>query len=432
MKFVIIGAGISGLYCAYMLSTKYNINDIIILEKSNVIGGRIQTKYLKTGEILEMGASKVLSNYKSLLNLIDLLGIKKNLIINTNKPERLHYDIDTIFNNDKINYEIKSKQDMYESDFYNIIEELFIKILDKKFYKIAKNFTLYGLIEKIYGINKADEMRDQFGYVNDFIKQNAIDGIIMFKTAFAKDNYFYSMKNGLSEIIFKLAEYLKNNNINIRLNHKCEDIIKNYDNTFKIIINNNGNFTNITADNVILAIPNFNLIEISYLQKIKYLLDSVINKSLIRVYLRFPLINNKVWFDEINGAITTSTILKQIIPINKKTGILMIYCDGDGADNLNYLTKSDDNQLKNEIILNLRRLFKNVSEPIEIYYKYWFAATTLWKPSYESIILSEKIIKPIENENLFIVGESFSLTQQWSSGALDSVDKFLKLYMINK
>lgn len=75
----------------------------------------------------------------------------------------------------------------------------------------------------------------------------------------------------------------------------------------------------------------------------------------------------------------------------------------------------------------IRKLFNNIKipDPIKIYSKYYEHATHLWKPTMDSKIISEKIIKPIENENLYIIGESYSLIQQWGEGALQTVDDFI-------
>lgn len=72
---VIIGAGLSGLTTAYLLSKK-NIS-CTILEASPRIGGRIETIKGKNETPLELGATWFSEIHPNLLSLIDELGLKK-------------------------------------------------------------------------------------------------------------------------------------------------------------------------------------------------------------------------------------------------------------------------------------------------------------------------------------------------------------------
>jgi protoporphyrinogen oxidase len=74
MKYLIVGGGISGLYCAYLLHKKLKTDDIQIIEKEEYAGGRILT--LKTKETtLELGAGVILNHHKNVLKLIHELGL---------------------------------------------------------------------------------------------------------------------------------------------------------------------------------------------------------------------------------------------------------------------------------------------------------------------------------------------------------------------
>ncbi|MDA7816718.1 FAD-dependent oxidoreductase [Sulfurimonas sp.] len=67
-KIIIIGAGISGLYLAYMLEDKF---DITIIEARSRVGGRV---YAIDGH--DMGPSWVWPHHKNILSLIDELGLE--------------------------------------------------------------------------------------------------------------------------------------------------------------------------------------------------------------------------------------------------------------------------------------------------------------------------------------------------------------------
>jgi len=239
---------------------------------------------------------------------------------------------------------------------------------------------------------------------------------------------FYTFKNGYSTIIDKLHDYLRSNGIVIQMNTTCIDLYKN-NNKYKCTIKRNNTDDYIEAENVIFAIPKHALCEIKYLEKIKKpLLNTVFSKELMRIYLEFPVIDKVPWFGKLlSGIMTTKTILRQLVPIYPEHGILMIYVAGDTATSLNYLDKGD--KLKSELMYNLRRMFSDatIPDPTKIYKAYWPEATHMWKPGVNSEIIGKQIIHPFKEEKVFIVGESYSLVQQWSEGALESVDNFINL-----
>ena len=70
-KYIIIGAGLSGLTTAYHLS-KLGLNDISILEGRDRIGGRILTK-----NGIDLGATWFQKHHTSLSELIEDLDLEK-------------------------------------------------------------------------------------------------------------------------------------------------------------------------------------------------------------------------------------------------------------------------------------------------------------------------------------------------------------------
>ena len=74
---IIIGGGISGLYLAYNLCEKYK--NILLLEVSSELGGRIKTDYIDDFPI-EMGAGRFSNHHKNLFKLIKDLNLKDKCI----------------------------------------------------------------------------------------------------------------------------------------------------------------------------------------------------------------------------------------------------------------------------------------------------------------------------------------------------------------
>ena len=72
---LIVGGGISGLYCYYKLLKERKINpkNSVLFEKYSTLGGRIQTKKIKKNNIIhsfEGGAGRFSSNHTLLIQLI--------------------------------------------------------------------------------------------------------------------------------------------------------------------------------------------------------------------------------------------------------------------------------------------------------------------------------------------------------------------------
>lgn len=419
VKYLIVGGGIAGLYMAYKLSIKFNTNDIIIIEKEKRFGGRIFTLPISNDTNIELGAGILNSNSINTIKLVKELGLNDKLHFVV--PKKSYLKFNKIIN-------IKAK----DGDFMKNLE--FLK--DYKKNNKVNHFSLYELIENTLGKDTADTTTSMHGYDGDITLQNADDGIEMLSRDYTHEIGF--LKGGLSQIVNNLMEILISRGILLYNNIELTGIEK-INNMYKsqILYNNNKSRTSkgIASENVILAIPKIALLKIQYLYSSPYvtsLLSSVSSKQLIRIYLKFEVINNMVWFDIINNTITTPTILRQIIPINKEKGIIMIYVSDNNAILLNYLHKQ--NLLEDVIIDNLRKLFGiYIPKPLKMYVKFWKEATHIWKPNVDSIVTSQRILQPFKNDNVYIIGETYAPKyQQWIEGALITANNLIKLFLDKK
>jgi monoamine oxidase len=428
--YVIVGGGITGLYCAYEL-IKQGKHNILIIEASDRLGGRILSeKY--NGNNLELGAGILKPHHTYLLNLIKELNLDKTLTSWVSKSKYIH-----INNEEDTNFIF----DMTPEKYANIVSELNhildeINKLDPENKVIQQDkirqYSLFEYIDFKYNYKTAYMMELLFGYDDDFT-QNAIDGIRMLK----RDNTNTKMhlQGGFITLIQKLESILLAHNIIIQLNTSFIDLYENtliksdYKYTYKYN-NMNADHTNQT-NNIIFTIPKNKLLSINYLTKynntsIIPLLNSVSYKSLFRVYMQFPLDkDNKVWFEDLDNIIT-NTMVRQIIPINKKDGIVMIYVSGINA----HLFKIYDSQhiLEDKILTHLELIFKKtIPKPLKVIKKYWKEATHTWKPVYNSNVISKSILQPHPDQTIYILGETYSKEQQWLNGSCETVIDFIKL-----
>ena len=408
-KYTIVGAGISGLFCAYKLIQKGERN-IIILEKNDYLGGRIKS-YKLNNTYIEFGAGVINGNHNKILNLIKELGLYDKLQT-LNSPKNF------ILNNTKYD----NNMEIINDTFNKIIKKLTSKLANKEFLDYANKLSLYKLIKLCYGKKIAKIMVYKFGYHSDFIYQNAIDGLKMFEKDYGSGN-FYKLLGGLTQIIDRLVNYIENNNVKIITNITVSNIIKS--NNGYICKTANRDYS---CKNIIMAIPKAGLKDIPYFNNINDLLNSVKQNSHIRIYTVYPKINGSVWFENMTSY-STNDIINNIIPYNVDDGIIMYYSDNKNAKLWHKFEKMKilDDVLHN-IITNL--FGQDVPRHSKLVISYKKIGTHMWKPGYNSEILYKKISKPYDNDNIFIIGEAYSNNQQWMLGALNSVDYLLDTYLL--
>lgn len=402
---------------AYRISKQFKTSDIIVIEKENRFGGRIYTLPISKDTNLELGAGILHSDNYEAINLVKELGLESKLFCKNTKSAKEYYKLK--FDKEKYKYDIvkKTNINLEDSKFMNNINSL-VKYKENN---NVSNFSLYRIIEKTMGIDTAICMTAMHGYDGDFISQNGTDGIEMLKRDYTSTMCFVT--GGMTQIIDKLVEKLILIGVKLYLGFNFIDINK-VNNRYRSLVVYNNNKFSINSDNIILAIPKKPLTKIPFLYQCYPLLNSVSSKALMRVYLIFG--NNNAWFKDIEGTITTNTIIRQIIPINKEKGIVMIYVSDENAIHLNYMYEK--NMLKKELLFNLRKIFNNVPEPNDMYVKFWKDATHVWKPTIYSIEQSNNILKPLKDEKIFIVGEAYAPSyQQWIEGALITVGNLMKI-----
>jgi protoporphyrinogen oxidase len=366
---IIVGGGISGLYCAL------NIKNHLVLECNDYLGGRIFThkepKY-------ESGAGRYNSTHKLLVQLIERFKMTP-IKLENNKAyidTKYHKDIDKYFN--------------------------------KKIKKVLKNGSynerFYDHCMKYYSKEEVDELRYIFGYTSEFLEMNAKDAIMMFKK---KIGDYYIVKEGLSELVRRIS---------LHVNYKMKHCVKE-------IVEKNGIFEidGLTCKRIIFAIPPDNVRDIKFLKPIHPLMDSLQTNCLLRIYAIYP---NK-WFEGL-PAITTSSFIRHIIPINSKTGLIMIsYVEGRDADvYLNakgMLYKNILTKIQNE----LKIIFpdKDIIEPTYFQPHVWKIGDHAWKPGYDSNKIAKALLNPMTN--VYLCGEAYSHNQSWIEGALESSKEVL-------
>jgi monoamine oxidase len=124
---------------------------------------------------------------------------------------------------------------------------------------------------------------------------------------------------------------------------------------------------------------------------------------------------------DIPEKVVTDGPLRYIIPINPKTGLIMIsYTDGDDT---HYWNKLDGDALEDAIHKEFTKLFpdKIMTKPTYLKKHEWPNGCTYWLPGNYDPKEASKIAHNPE-PNLYLTGESVSLNQTWMEGALESAE----------
>jgi len=371
----IIGAGISGLYCATQLKEK-GMN--IIVFESDRVGGRIWTH---KNPQYEIGAGRFNHSHKILWSLIKKYNLEKETIKIPSTKYYLH--------NDKYLYNVEK----YINNCMNYV-------LHVELNESLRKITFYQHCVHLLGKKNADLLLNVYGYYSEFKVLNAYDSILLFTTS----NTFYVMKNGLQTITDRMAKGL-----NIKY-EKVTLVERMNEDDFKV--------NSIYAKNVIFTIPT-SLLNFPILKPIQEYIKIPVVMPLLRIYADYGI--------DFNHKITTSSFLKYIIPI-KDTLVMISYTDGKNVEPfLNGAQLKKESVIQRMIQNELSKLLdKGIPEASYFKCHYWPIGTHSWPTKINSSEIADKMIHPLPN--IYICGDGFSHKQGWMEGALETAKEVVKLF----
>lgn len=398
---VIIGGGISGLFLAYNLIQDDKYKDILLIEGSSEMGGRIRTEKLD-GIPIEMGGARFSSKHLKILSLIKKLGFMDKII---ELPEQ----IDNFYHNKKIKYDLKGKLS---------------KLLKEKS-KYSKGhlekITLFQYCVEIYGYEESKKIQEMFGYDAEFLKLNAYSALEMFKEDLLEDVNYYILNGGLYQIITKLEHILNDSeSVTIMKNTHLKDLQEK-----KIKVETDGKEDILRGMKIVSAIPYLDLRKMDIFKGYEQL-HSVKPIPLIRIYAKYPVNNGKSWFDNINRTITDNYI-RHIIPISSENGIIMIsYSDFYTAEMWNNWYQLGEKVLTEKLHQEIYKIFK-IKPPKPEKYKvyFWRAGVHMWRTKFPMDETYKKLLKPFEDKEIYLCNEAFSKHQCWIEGSLDMATDIL-------
>lgn len=384
---IIVGGGISGLFLAYKLSETNK--DILLVEQSNRLGGRLHTIH-ENNLSFDAGGARFSSKHKKMLALLHELELDQFMYL---LPDTIQF----IDHNKKISYSLHKQ-------FKQVLT--YSKKLSKS---KLESISFSQLCIQCLGYQKATQLQNMFGYDSEFEIMNAYSAVTMFKTDLLSKTNYFCLEGGMENIIHTLEANLSTkSNVEIKLNSQVSDIknhsIQVHSKTYK-------------AKKIIVALPLREISEFTLFQL--PIFKSVTPIPLLRIYAQYPVPKSgKVWFHNIQRTITDNYI-RHIIPINYEKGLIMIsYTDGKYAQMWNRLSQKD-------LIQELHKQVKTVCNiqyiPNPIFSKtyYWNEGVHMWKVGVDMKQTYQQIMKPFDSKEIYICNEAFSKHQCWVEGCLD-------------
>ena len=398
--FTIIGGGISGLYITNQLMKKYPDKTILLIENDKEFGGRLRTQYEK-GFQVEKGGARFSENHKKLIHLIKEFQLQEHMVKISNHKE-------FIYHNQLIKYDLSKK-----------LKDIFQKSKSLKQGYLQK-ITLFQLCVDLYGYEEAKKIQSLFGYDAEFIRLNAYAALHMFSHDLFGNDQYYVLSCGLSKLIQLLGESIQDNpNITISL----ETEVTNIDHR-RVTYEKDKQIDTISCLQVICTIPYLECRKLDIFKEYEYI-HKVKPIPLLRVYVKYPKQNGKVWFHNLEK-ITTDNYLRYIIPINSDQGIIMYYMDSYNANMWNDLCKLGKDTLIDIIHKQVKDILHiQPPKPLKIKCCYWKGGVHMWKPGINYKDISKKLLKPFEDKDIYLSNEAWSTHQCWIEGALDMADKVL-------
>jgi hypothetical protein len=368
---IVLGGGIGGLYTAYKLLQHSQYKNILLVEKENILGGRVKT-YVDEYMSVEAGAGRFHTKQKHIISLIRELQLENKMIPIDDNQEYF----------DSKNTIKHHKPVAIPNPNIDLINKL-VKIAKGEPKEKLIRMTLLEYANLVLTEKEVQLLEDTFGYYTELVVMNAHDSINLMDYHLSSDHKYYVLKDGLFQIIDRLeTTLLESSRVKILRNNDVYSIKRIQEGTgehhfqvycSKKIYNRRKTFRSFKTiyhgKNIISALPKQVLEKISFFKPIYPYLEKIYCGSLCRIYSKFPLDENgKSWFNDLNK-FTTNNNLRIVIPVNKKEGIIMsCYTDNKFASFWKKLyEKGGEKEVNNELLRLLKQTtgINEIPEPIK-------------------------------------------------------------------
>lgn len=403
---VIIGGGIAGLITAERLA--HAGREVLVLERYPSWGGRAVT-YREHGLQYEIGAGRIFKDHTRVIALC--------------KRFRLHtfpIHADSVF-------ERQDNPNPFLALFAPIRDVILrlptetlaqTTIADLVPTSMHPIFAMYPYYAELYRM-RADCALRLFG-PGDPMGLKDVGG-----AGGAAQAPFFGIREGIDALTTCIADAARKAGATLRSRYRVEDITRQPNGLFEITGNHGKKAVAksfcIRARQLILATGYDSFSKFSVLRHTP-MMKQLTTVPLMRIYAVYPPASphHAVWFQGLRHTVTANR-LRNIIPINEATGLIMIsYTEGPDTD---YWRALEDTALINALHEELVLLFPDIDIPIPTYVQKhdWKSGCTYWLPG-NYTVKEASLSAHTPAPNLFVCGEAVSTMQTWIEGALESAE----------
>lgn len=422
---IVVGAGISGLFCVRELLKKHPGWRIALAERYKGLGGRTYSYKPPgfPGVGWEMGAGRVRKDHTMVMGLLK------------------EYGLTWVPISASITFQRKPGSELETDIFEELYIPLYFQPLASLESSVLANHTLEGLLKKVYGLEKTAEILAPFPYRAEVITLRAdlaLAGFLGGGELSAHRGYGV-VKEGFSELVARMRADIERRGAVILNRHRLLDFVggpgKAVDLEFAFGYpedkSASGKIWLRAEKGVVLALHKDAVAELPPFRGWKSL-SLLKTEPLLRIYAVFPTGAGKAWFAGFSRIVTPERP-RYILPIDAEKGVIMIsYTDADDtADYMRIQKKGGDKALEKVVMKDVRRLFPSLRIPDPLFFRShpWETGATYWLPgSYdphkESVAACHPL--PAAFPTVWLCGESWSMRQAWVEGALEHTAECLK------
>lgn len=427
-KIVVIGAGISGLTTAYLLSKKGF--DVKIIEKKSSVGGSIES-ITEQGFLFDRGPNSALETTPVIAQLVQELNLENELLY-ASKAANKRY----ILRNNQLHALPMSPQGLIKTKLFSgkaklrLMVEPFIKRSKDGYYqslaefvkrRLGQEFLDYAINPFVAGVyaGKPEELSVKSAFPKLYALEENYGGLIIGTVRSIRERKkraekskqsakMLSFKSGMIVLPKAIQNYFGDN---ILLSSEVASIEKN-GLTFTVVFNQNGNSNKLECDAVLSTVPAYVASEIFsiYDKNFKTHTNSIYYPPVLVYYLVYNKTDIKQPLDGFGflipekekktflGALWSSVIFSDRVDENKAAFTLFV----GGSRNPDFV-KEDRTNLLNRVRKEFEELMKIKGNPVFSAERFWEKAIPQYNLGYiEHELYFDEFEK--QNPGIFISG----------------------------
>ncbi|MFS6827145.1 flavin monoamine oxidase family protein [Cyanobium sp. ATX-6F1] len=316
----IIGGGVAGNYTAWRLIKDQPELNIVVIEQSARLGGRLYSEHVSGIESVQVehGGMRFSRNHKLLGHLVDYLGLPtrpfKSVLANNNPIfiRGHHTSLDKIKAGDKVPYRIPaelgtnnpgeivpasillflSKQGMRPSQSRGIIDCLEEASFNGKSFK---ELSFKELLENVCSPEVLAYYNDVHGYWVDTHADVSARELLLGFLPFVSDSDTITISTGMQSLPSKLAELASQHGCKYRTSSRLRSIRRSSE-QFELAVTSDHSNETIVAKRVVLALPPNRIRKIEGLAELAPRLKDRLNSVVEILAVKTHFVYNSCWW----------------------------------------------------------------------------------------------------------------------------------------